>query len=119
MQRWGGVNRWWNHVFLRGGPLAKKSPPYTFPPVSLFDPLSAMKILPKTILVALACSGLAGCYEVPVTGQKAMILVDDKDVTKMSVAAFAGMKKQYRVSHDRARIEQLNRVGERLSKVVF
>jgi len=78
-----------------------------------------MKILPKTILIALAVSGLTGCYEVPVTGQKAMILVDDKDVTRLSVAAFEDMKKQYRVSHDRARIDQLNRVGERLAKVVF
>jgi metalloendopeptidase OMA1, mitochondrial len=78
-----------------------------------------MKIIPTIALVALVLGSLPGCYQVPVTGQKAMILVDDKSVTKMSVAAFEDMKKQYRVSRDRARIEQLNRVGERLAKVVF
>lgn len=78
-----------------------------------------MKISPQPILVALLLSLLAGCYNVPVTGRKAMNLVDDKEVTKMSIAAFEDMKRQYRPSRDRARIEQLNRIGERLSKVVF
>jgi metalloendopeptidase OMA1, mitochondrial len=48
-----------------------------------------------------------------------MNLVDDKEVTKMSIAAFEEMKKRYPRSRDKARIEQLNRIGERLSKVVF
>ncbi|HEX2852566.1 MAG TPA: M48 family metallopeptidase [Opitutaceae bacterium] len=78
-----------------------------------------MKPLSKLIFVLLLVSQLSGCYEVPVTGRKAMNLVDDKEVTKLSIAAFEQMKKQYRPSRDRARIEQLNRVGERISKVVF
>lgn len=68
--------------------------------------------------VSLTCL-LAGCYEVPVTGRKAMNIVDDKEVTKMSIAAFNDMKAHHRVSHDKERIDQLNRVGERISKVVF
>ncbi|MBM4221839.1 MAG: M48 family metallopeptidase, partial [Gammaproteobacteria bacterium] len=62
---------------------------------------------------------LAGCYEVPVTGRRAMNLVDDKEVTKMSIAMFDDMKRRYRPSKDRDRIEQLKRVGDRISKVVF
>ena len=78
-----------------------------------------MKVPNRFLLAALASLLLAGCYEVPVTGRHAMNLVDDKDVTKMSIAMFDDMKRQYKLSRDRARIEQLQRVGERISKVVF
>lgn len=76
------------------------------------------KISQFSYVVLLVCT-FAGCYNVPVTGRKAMNLVDDKEVTKMSIAAFEDMKKQYPQSHDRERIAQLNRIGERLSKIVF
>ncbi|MBI4624989.1 MAG: M48 family metallopeptidase [Verrucomicrobia bacterium] len=68
-----------------------------------------------------ACTALllAGCYAVPVTGRHAINLVDDKDVTKMSIAMFDDMKRQYKLSRDRALNDQLRRVGERISKVVF
>ena len=62
---------------------------------------------------------LGGCYQVPVTGRQSMNLVDDKEVTKMSVAAFDDMKRQYPLSRDKERIAQLQRVGDRISKVVF
>jgi predicted Zn-dependent protease len=78
-----------------------------------------MKALARPILVLLTLLLLAGCYEVPVTGRRAMNLVDDKEVTKMSIAMFDDMKRRYRVSRDRSRIEQLQRVGDRISKVVF
>ncbi len=48
-----------------------------------------------------------------------MNLVDDKEVSKMSIAAFDDLKAHNPLSRDRERIDQLNRVGERLSKVVF
>ena len=72
--------------------------------------------------VALGCATallLGGCYQVPVTGRRAMNLVDDKEVTKLSMTMFDDMKRQYRPSRDRARIEQLNRVGGRIAKIVF
>jgi predicted Zn-dependent protease len=78
-----------------------------------------MKKILQFTLGVVVLTALAGCYDVPVTGRKAMNLVDGKEVTKMSIAAFEDMKKQYPVSHDQRRIEQLNRVGERLSKIVF
>lgn len=71
------------------------------------------------VLAAAATLLAAGCYQVPVTGRRAMHLVDDKEVTKMSISMFDEMKKQYRVSRDKERNEQLQRVGERISKVVF
>lgn len=78
-----------------------------------------MHALRRLILLSLPALLLAGCYEVPVTGRRAMTLVDDKEVTKMSIAMFDDMKRRYRVSRDRDRIEQLQRVGARISKVVF
>lgn len=78
-----------------------------------------MNVPTRFILSALAALLFAGCYEVPVTGRKAMNLVDDKEVTKMSIAMFDGMKRQHKLSRDRERIAQLQRVGERISRVVF
>ena len=78
-----------------------------------------MKV-PLPILVAsLAAIFLAGCYAVPVTGRRAVNLVDDKEVTKMSISMFDDMKRQYKISRDPVMNDQLRRVGERLSKVVF
>ena len=78
-------------------------------------------------LIALARPGLlllpavlllAGCYTVPVTGRSALNLVDDKEVTKMSIAAFNDMKSHYPLSRDKERVDQLQRVGERLERVI-
>lgn len=78
-----------------------------------------MKAYRRPLLFVLVSLLLAGCYQVPVTGRHAMNLVDDKEVTKMSIAMFDDMKRQYKVSRDRQRIEQLQRVGARISKTVF
>lgn len=78
-----------------------------------------MNVPLRPTLAALAALLLAGCYAVPVTGRHAVNLVDDKDVTKMSIAMFDGMKHQYKISRDRALNDQLRRVGERISRVVF
>jgi predicted Zn-dependent protease len=68
-----------------------------------------------SVLIALLA---AGCYEVPVTGRRAMNLVDDKEVTKMSIAMFDDMKHQYKISHDKELNAQLQRVGARLQKSI-
>src|SRR5688572_12188897 len=78
-----------------------------------------MKVPTPAILAALSGLLFAGCYQVPVTGRKAMNLVDEKEVTKMSISMFDDMKKRYRPSRDKDKIAQLARVGDRLSKVVF
>jgi metalloendopeptidase OMA1, mitochondrial len=73
----------------------------------------------RLALLALTAVLLAGCYAVPVTGRRAMNLVDDKEVTKMSIMMFDDMKRQYRVSRDRAMNDQLQRVGARISQAAF
>ena len=88
-------------------------------PTRVRVPLTAMNVPTRPLLVALATLLLAGCYQVPVTGRSAMNLVDDKEVTKMSIGMFDDMKRRYKVSRDKDRIEQLNRIGDRISKVVF
>ncbi len=80
---------------------------------------AAMKFSTGSNICAVACAlFLTGCYEVPVTGRKAMNLVDEKDVTKMSIAMFDGMKSQYRVSRDKDKTAQLKRVGDRLQSSI-
>lgn len=78
-----------------------------------------MNVSTRFIISSLVATLVAGCYEVPVTGRRAMNLVDDKEVTKMSIAMFDDMKRRYKLSTDRDHIAQMQRIGERLSKVVF
>src|ERR1051325_10159236 len=78
-----------------------------------------MKVPARFLLGSLVTLLVGGCYEVPVTGRHAMNLVDDKEVTKMSIGMFDDMKRRYKVSRDKDRNEQLQRVGNRISKVVF
>jgi predicted Zn-dependent protease len=61
---------------------------------------------------------LAGCYQVPVTGRHALSIVDDKEVTKMSIAAFDDMKARNRISNDKELNAELQRVGERLQRAI-
>lgn len=60
-----------------------------------------------------------GCHEVPVTGRSAMNMVSEEAVLKLSAEAFADMKKQYRVSTNRAYTERVQRIGEKLARVAF
>ncbi len=76
-----------------------------------------MKSLPALTALA-AVSLFAGCYQVPVTGRHALSLVDDREVTKMSIATFDEMKAHTKISNDKARNEQLQRVGERIQHAV-
>jgi predicted Zn-dependent protease len=78
-----------------------------------------MNVPLRLAVATLSALLLAGCYNVPVTGRNAMNLVDDKEVTKMSIAMFDDMKRRHKVSRDKDRTEQLKRVGERIAKVVF
>lgn len=74
---------------------------------------------PFPALAALAALSLAaGCYQVPVTGRRALSIVDDREVTKMSIAAFEEIKTHTPLSRDQKRVEQLRRVGERIQRAV-
>ena len=75
----------------------------------------AARLLPALFLSA-ACL-LAGCYQVPVTGRRAVNIVNEKQVTELSVAEFEKMKATYPRSRNADHLAALNRVGERISKV--
>ena len=79
----------------------------------------AMNASARLLLPTLAALLLSSCYQVPVTGRSAMNLVDDKAVTKMSIGMFDDLKRRHRLSRDTDRIDQLKRIGDRISKVVF
>lgn len=70
------------------------------------------------LAVGVVVSSLAGCYQVPVTGRHALNIVDEKEVTKMSIAAFDDMKAHNRISNDKELNAKLQRVGNRLQQAV-
>lgn len=93
-------------------------PAITAPQRVRFDANPTM-MKPFSVLGALLVgSFFAGCNQVPVTGRHALSLVDDREVTKMSIAAFDEMKAHNPVSRDAKRNEQLQRVGERIQHAV-
>ena len=79
-----------------------------------------MKLPPRFAALATVAGTLlfSGCYQVPVTGRHAISMVDDKEVTKMSIAAFDDMKAHTPISRDKERTAQLQRVGERLQRTI-
>ena len=69
-------------------------------------------------LIAVSAALLSSCYQVPVTGRRALNLVDPAQVAEMSRTEFESMKVSYKLSRNRAQIEQLQRVGEKIRSVV-
>lgn len=59
-------------------------------------------------------AGLPGCNSVPVTGRKALNLVDDKELVAESNEVFATMKRKHRISQDPAMNATLQRVCAQL-----
>ncbi len=83
---------------------------------------------PTTIRKAARNLGLAaamllalgpGCYQVPVTGRAAINTVSDEAVNKLSQEAFTQLKKSHPLSRNKALIDRVQRVGERLARVAF
>ena len=61
----------------------------------------------------------AGCYQVPVTGRTALNTVSDEAVVKMSLQAFAQLKKTHPVSRNTVLAARVQSVGERLARVAI
>ena len=78
-----------------------------------------MKPALPPLVFALVLTLIASCHQVPVTGRRTLNLVDDQELAKISMALFDEKKARIRISKDRALNERLQRVGERLSKMVF
>lgn len=75
--------------------------------------------IPAIAFLAGAASLFSGCHQVPVTGRRAVNIVNEKQVTEISAAEFGKMKASLPRSRNADHIAALNRVGERISKVVF
>ncbi len=79
--------------------------------------MNARHLLVSALLALLVLS--SGCYQVPVTGRRALDLTSDVELAKVSTRAFDEIKSRHRRSTDRARVDQVQRVGERIARVVF
>jgi metalloendopeptidase OMA1, mitochondrial len=75
--------------------------------------------IPRLLVAAFGLGAvlLTGCYTVPVTGRKALNLTSDQEVARMSQLAFTELKSRHRLSTDRAQVDRVQRIGERLARV--
>ncbi|MEO7415399.1 MAG: M48 family metallopeptidase [Opitutaceae bacterium] len=67
---------------------------------------------------ALALLASAGCYTNPVTGRKSVVLIPPSQELELGQQSFAEMKKAEKVSNDPAMNARVQRVGQRIAKVV-
>lgn len=73
-------------------------------------------ILRPVLLVVLLA--LAGCYTVPETGRKSMVMISPGEEMEMGAAAFADVRAKEKISHDPAANERVRRVGQRIADAV-
>ncbi|MGH8016997.1 MAG: M48 family metallopeptidase [Opitutaceae bacterium] len=75
---------------------------------------------PLHILAALAPAALflAGCYTVPETGRRSLNLISPSQELQMGAMAFREIKQTEKVSTDADMNQTVNRVGQRIAKVV-
>jgi predicted Zn-dependent protease len=59
----------------------------------------------------------AGCYTVPETGRKALMLVPEAQMNRMGVQTFQQIKREEKVSTDREAAARVERVGQRIARV--
>lgn len=71
----------------------------------------------KPFPILLACALLAGCYTVPETGRRAVILPLFDDIA-MGAQAFAEIRAQEKVSTDPAVNDRIQRIGRRIAEAV-
>jgi len=69
------------------------------------------------LAVVLAAGLLAGCYTVPETGRRALILIPESQEIAMGVSAYNEVKSQTAISTNVAYVSQVNRVGTRVAAV--
>ncbi len=61
---------------------------------------------------------LTGCYTVPETGRKSMIMISPGEEAEMGAAAFAEVRAKEKISADPAANERVRRVGHRIAEAV-
>ena len=74
------------------------------------------KTLSWSLLIAVFV--LAGCYTVPETGRKSMIMISPGEEAEMGATAFADVRAKEKISTDPAANERVRRVGKRIAEAV-
>ncbi len=76
-----------------------------------------MKYLKGAISLLIFSIFAAGCakHQVPITKRNQLMLLSKVDEVKIGDKNFAGMIKKLKISHDKEKIEMINRVGKRLT----
>lgn len=75
----------------------------------------------KSRLLALLLTSLlalSGCYTVPETGRKSLVLISPAEEASLGAQSFAQLRTQERVSSDPAQLERVRRVGTRIAAAV-
>jgi len=70
------------------------------------------------LLLLAVLLGLAGCYTVPETGRKSMIMISPGEEIEMGAAAFADVRAKEKVSTDLEANARVRRVGKRIADAV-
>jgi predicted Zn-dependent protease len=76
-----------------------------------------MRVILLTFVVALAL-GLAGCYTVPETGRRSVIVISPGEESAMGASAFADLRAKQKVSEDPEANARVRRVGKRIAEAV-
>jgi len=76
-----------------------------------------MRVILLTFVVGLTL-GLAGCYTVPETGRRSMIMVSPGQESAMGASAFADLRAKQKVSEDPEANARVRRVGKRIAEAV-
>lgn len=72
--------------------------------------------LPALLLAALLA--LSGCYTVPETGRRSLVMLSPAAEAQLGAQSFAELRSRERVSHDPVLIERVRRVGSRIAAAV-
>jgi metalloendopeptidase OMA1, mitochondrial len=70
------------------------------------------------MLLGLAVALLGGCYTVPETGRRSLMLVSSGEELQLGASEFKNVQSQQRVSADPALNARVRRVGERIARAV-
>ncbi|HYC71233.1 MAG TPA: M48 family metallopeptidase [Opitutaceae bacterium] len=69
-------------------------------------------------LLFLPLLALSGCYTVPETGRKSLVLVSPAEEAQLGAQSFAELRSKERISNDPVHVERVRRVGGRIATAV-
>jgi predicted Zn-dependent protease len=75
-----------------------------------------MKRAPLLSVFLLLATLLSGCYTVPQTGRRALVLIPAAEEMRMGATSFEEMKQKEKISRDTAHNAHVRRVGARIAQ---